>query len=179
MGAPFGWSLVSQDSLSPFVVDSQRALDAILGALPAAYRGDPQSRRARAALEHAKEHSPVLLLLLPREEPPAGSRPAGRQPAEVVRLGDLVLPCGGREVWRGRRKTRLSATESRLLELLLRHPGQVLPRGLIFERVWGWDVATTSNLLNVYIGYLRRKTEAGGEPRLIHTVRGVGYVLRN
>jgi two-component system, OmpR family, response regulator MprA len=63
--------------------------------------------------------------------------------------------------------------------LLLRHPGQVLPRGLIFERVWGWDVATTSNLLNVYIGYLRRKTEAGGEPRLIHTVRGVGYVLRN
>jgi two-component system response regulator MprA len=82
-------------------------------------------------------------------------------------------------VWRGRRKIGLSATEFRLLELLLRHPGQVLPRGLIFERVWGWDVATTSNLLNVYIGYLRRKTEAGGEPRLIHTVRGIGYVLRN
>jgi two-component system, OmpR family, response regulator MprA len=81
-------------------------------------------------------------------------------------------------VWRGRRKIGLSATEFRLLELLLRHPGQVLPRGLIFERVWGWDVATTSNLLNVYIGYLRRKTEAGGEPRLIHTVRGIGYVLR-
>jgi DNA-binding response OmpR family regulator len=179
MGAPFGWSLVTQDSLSPLVVDSRWALDAILGALPAAYRGDPESRRARAALEHAKEHSPVLLLLLPRKETPGGSRPAGRQPAEVVRLGDLVFRSGGREVWRGRRKIGLSATESRLLELLLRHPGQVLPRGLIFERVWGWDVATTSNLLNVYIGYLRRKTEAGGEPRLIHTVRGVGYVLRH
>jgi DNA-binding response OmpR family regulator len=178
MSAPFGWSPMSQDSLSPIVVDSRRALDAILGELPAAYRGDPQSRRARAAFEHAKEHSPVLLLLLPGEEPPGGSGPAGQQ-AEVVGLGDLVLPCGGREAWRGRRKIGLSATEFRLLELLLRHPGQVLPRGLIFERVWGWDVATTSNLLNVYIGYLRRKTEAGGEPRLIHTVRGIGYLLRN
>ena len=179
MSAPFGWSPVSQDSLSPIVVDSRRALDAILGELPAAYRGDPQSRRARAAFEHAKEHSPVLLLLLPHEEPPGGSGPAGRHQAEVVGLGDLVLPCGGREVWRGRRKIGLSATEFRLLELLLRHPGQVLPHGLIFERVWGRDVATTSNLLNVYIGYLRRKTEASGEPRLIHTVRGIGYVLRS
>ena len=86
-------------------------------------------------------------------------------------------------MWRTRRVAWAAedwavATEFRLLELLIRHPGQVLPRGLIFERVWGWDVATTSNLLNVYIGYLRRKTEAGGEPRLIHTVRGIGYVLR-
>jgi two-component system response regulator MprA len=157
------------------VVDSRRALDAILGALPAAYRGDPQSQRARAALEHAKEQSPVLLVLVPREERP----PPTPASAEVVRFDDLVLPCGGREVWRGPRRIGLTRTEFRLLELLLRHPGQVLPRGLIFERIWGWDVASTSNLLNVYIGYLRRKTEASGEPRLIHTVRGIGYVLRN
>jgi two-component system response regulator MprA len=166
---------VTQDSLSPLVVDSQRTLEAILGALPAAYRSDPRSRQAREALEHAREQSSILLLLLPREEP----RPPALAPPEVVRFGDLVLPCGGREVWRGPRKIGLSATEFRLLELLLRHPGQVLTRGLIFERVWGWDLAATSNLLNVYIGYLRRKTEAGGEARLIHTVRGVGYVLRN
>jgi DNA-binding response OmpR family regulator len=168
---------MTQDSFSPLVVDSRLALDAILGALPAAYRGDPQSRRARAAFEHAKEHSPVLLVLLPAEEqrPPA----PGPSPAEMVSFGDLVLPCGGGDVWRGHRKVGLTATELRLLELLLRNPGQVLPRGLIFERVWGWDVAATSNLLNVYVGYLRQKTEAGGEPRPIHTVRGIGYVLRN
>jgi two-component system, OmpR family, response regulator MprA len=174
MCAPFGWCPVTQDSLSPLVVNSHRALDAILDALPAAYRGDPQSLRARAALEHAKEGSPVLLLLLPREE----QRMTAPAVAEAVRFGDLVLPGGEREVFRGARKIGLTATELRLLELLLRHPGQILPRGLIFEHVWGWDVAATSNLLNVYIGYLRRKTEADGEPRLIHTVRGIGYVLR-
>jgi DNA-binding response OmpR family regulator len=181
---------MTQKSLSPVVVDSQRTLEAILRALPAAYRDDPQFRHAREALEHAREHSSVLLLLLPHEAGPPpeqservatdGNRPTPtRGSADVVGFGDLVLRCGRREMSRGPRKTALTATESRLLELFLRHPGQILPRGLIFEHVWGFDVGATSNVLNVYIGYLRRKTEAGGEPRLIHTVRGIGYVLRN
>ena len=72
----------------------------------------------------------------------------------------------------------LTRTEFNLLELFLRNPRQVLTRSLIFERVWGYDFGPTSNSLEVYVGYLRRKTEAGGEPRLIHTVRGVGYALR-
>jgi DNA-binding response OmpR family regulator len=166
------------------VVDSQKELETILGALPAAYRSDPRLRQARAALEHAEARSLVLLVLLPREEehPPSPSPNVatnGSGSPEVVRFGELELACAGGEVRRGLRQIVLTATEFRLLELFLMHPGQVLPRGLIFERVWGWDVAATSNLLNVYIGYLRRKTEAGGEPRLIHTVRGIGYVLRS
>ncbi len=72
----------------------------------------------------------------------------------------------------------LTRTEFLLLELLLRHPRQVLTRSQIFEHVWGYDFGPTSNSLEVYVGYLRRKLEAGGEPRLLHTVRGVGYVLR-
>jgi two-component system response regulator MprA len=72
----------------------------------------------------------------------------------------------------------LSRTEWSLLELFMDHPRQVLTRSQIFERVWGYDLGATSNSLGVYIGYLRRKTEAEGEPRLLHTVRGVGYVLR-
>ena len=75
---------------------------------------------------------------------------------------------------RGERELNLTVMEFRLLEFLLRHPRQVLSRGTIFDRVWGFDLAATSNSLTVYIGYLRRKTEAGGEPRLIHTVRGMG-----
>ena len=71
----------------------------------------------------------------------------------------------------------LTRTEQRLLELLLRNPEQVLPRDMIYERVWGHDISATSNSLDVYVGYLRRKTEEGGEPRLIHTVRGVGFRL--
>jgi two-component system, OmpR family, response regulator MprA len=71
----------------------------------------------------------------------------------------------------------LTRTEQRLLELLLRNPVQVLPRDMIYERVWGHDISATSNSLDVYVGYLRRKTEDGGEPRLIHTVRGVGFML--
>jgi two-component system response regulator MprA len=131
-----------------------------------------------------------VLLLLPREYQQQPGQTDGREtdgsasitvsgPAEVVGFSDLLLRCGRREMQRGDRKVRLTATEFRLLEPFLRHPGQVLPRGLIFEQVWGWDVAATSNVLNVYISYLRRKTEAGGEARLIHTVRGVGYVLRH
>jgi two-component system, OmpR family, response regulator MprA len=81
-------------------------------------------------------------------------------------------------VRRGDRAIELTRTEFLLLELFLLNPRQVLTRSLIFDRVWGFDFGPTSNSLEVYVGYLRRKTEAEGEPRLIHTVRGVGYVLR-
>jgi two-component system response regulator MprA len=97
---------------------------------------------------------------------------------EPLRYGDLVLDPSAHEVWRGDRRVDLSRTEFSLLELFMRHPRQVLTRSQIFEAVWGYDLGATSNTLGVYIGYLRRKTEDGGEPRLVHTVRGVGYVLR-
>jgi two-component system response regulator MprA len=90
---------------------------------------------------------------------------------------DLELDLAGRSARRGDRPLDLTRTEQRLLELLLRNPGQVLPRDMIYERVWGHDISATSNSLDVYVGYLRRKTEEGGEPRLIHTVRGVGFRL--
>jgi two-component system response regulator MprA len=99
--------------------------------------------------------------------------------AEVLRFADLVLDPLAHEVRRGDRVIELSKTEFLLLELFLRHPRQVLTRSTIFENVWGYDFGPTSNALGVYMGYLRRKTEAGGEPRLLHTVRGVGYVLRD
>jgi two-component system response regulator MprA len=97
---------------------------------------------------------------------------------EVLRFADLSLDPGTREVRRDGRRMELTRTEFLLLELLLRNARQVLPRELIFDRVWGYDFGANSNSLEVYIGYLRRKTEASGESRLIHTVRGVGYVLR-
>ncbi|MGH9076289.1 MAG: response regulator transcription factor [Acidimicrobiales bacterium] len=97
---------------------------------------------------------------------------------EVLRFSDLSLEPGTREVRRGPRPMELTRTEFLLLELLLRNARQVLPREMIFDRVWGYDFGANSNSLEVYIGYLRRKTEAEGEARLIHTVRGVGYVLR-
>jgi two-component system, OmpR family, response regulator MprA len=96
----------------------------------------------------------------------------------LLRLADLELDPDTREVRRGGRRIELSRTEFALLQLFLEHPRQVLTRSAIFERVWGYDFGATSNALGVYVGYLRRKTEAGGEPRLLHTVRGVGYVLR-
>ncbi len=101
-------------------------------------------------------------------------------PAEedLLQFSDLSLDVGTREVRRGSRLIELTRTEFLLLELLLRNARQVLTRELIFDRVWGYDFGANSNSLEVYIGYLRRKTEAEGEPRLIHTVRGVGYVLR-
>jgi two-component system response regulator MprA len=99
--------------------------------------------------------------------------------AGVLRFADLELDPGAREVRRGERAIELSRTEFNLLELFLEHPRQVLTRTQIFERVWGYDFGATSNALGVYMGYLRRKTEAGGEPRLLHTVRGVGYILRD
>jgi two-component system response regulator MprA len=97
---------------------------------------------------------------------------------QTLRFADLELDPGTREVTRGGDRIELTRTEFSLLELFLLNPRQVLTRSLIFERVWGYDFGFSSNSLDVYIGYLRRKTEAGGKPRLIHTVRGVGYALR-
>ena len=96
----------------------------------------------------------------------------------VLRFGDLELDPGTREVRRHGAPIELTRTEFSLLELFMRNPRQVLTRSVIFERVWGYDFGYASNSLDVYIGYLRRKTEAGGKPRLIQTVRGVGYALR-
>ena len=96
----------------------------------------------------------------------------------TLAFGDLVLDRSAHQVHRGTRRIELSKTEFSLLELFLEHPRQVLTRSTLFERVWGYDFGATSNALGVYMGYLRRKTEAGGERRLLHTVRGVGYVLR-
>ena len=98
---------------------------------------------------------------------------------ETLRFADLVLDPVAHEVHRGERLVELSKTEFLLLELFMKHPRQVLTRSTIFENVWGYDFGPTSNALGVYIGYLRRKTEEGGEPRLLHTVRGIGYVLRD
>jgi two-component system, OmpR family, response regulator MprA len=97
---------------------------------------------------------------------------------EVLRFADLELDPGTREVRRGGKQIDLTRTEFALLELFLTNPRQVLTRSIIFERVWGYDFGFASNSLDVYIGYLRRKTEIGGKPRLIQTVRGVGYALR-
>jgi two-component system, OmpR family, response regulator MprA len=97
---------------------------------------------------------------------------------ETLRFADLVLDPGTREVTRSGDRIELTRTEFSLLELFMLNPRQVLTRSLIFERVWGYDFGFASNSLDVYIGYLRRKTETGGRPRLIHTVRGVGYALR-
>jgi two-component system, OmpR family, response regulator MprA len=96
----------------------------------------------------------------------------------VLHFADLELDTGTREVRRGGDDVELTRTEFTLLELFMLNPRQVLTRSIIFERVWGYDFGFASNSLDVYIGYLRRKTEAGGKQRLIHTVRGVGYALR-
>ena len=103
----------------------------------------------------------------------------GAAEGEVLRYDDLVLDPVAHEVRRGERVIDLSRTEFALLELFMKHPRQVLTRSTIFENVWGYDFGPTSNALGVYMGYLRRKTEAAGEPRLLHTVRGVGYILRD
>jgi two-component system, OmpR family, response regulator MprA len=97
---------------------------------------------------------------------------------DQLQFADVTLDPATREVYRGERRLQLTRTEFNLLELFLRNPRQVLTRSQIYERVWGYDFGATSNALWVYIGYLRRKLEEGGEPRLLHTVRGVGYALR-
>ena len=108
------------------------------------------------------------------------ARPAAveSQQIEILKFEDLELDPATRDVTRGGRQISLTRTEFALLELLLRTPRKVLSRTTILEDVWGYDFPTSGNALEVYIGYLRRKTEADGEPRLIQTVRGVGYVLR-
>ena len=97
---------------------------------------------------------------------------------DVLRFADLTLDPTTREVKRGGRRIELTQIEFSLLELFLAHPREVMARPMIFSAVWGFDFVGTSNSLDVYVGHLRRKLEAGGEPRIIHTVRGVGYVLR-
>jgi len=103
-----------------------------------------------------------------------------RQPreGEVLRFSDLSLDTATREVRRGNEIIELTAQEFDLLELLMRHPRQVLIRDRIYERVWGYDFGGESNVIEVYVSYLRSKLEASGRPRLIHTVRGVGYVMK-
>jgi two-component system response regulator MprA len=106
-------------------------------------------------------------------------RRSGAAPGEeTLRFADLELDPVAHEVRRGGEPIELTRTEFSLLELFLRNPRQVLTRSVIFERVWGYDFGYASNSLDVYVGYLRRKTEAGGRPRLIQTIRGVGYALR-
>jgi two-component system response regulator MprA len=105
-------------------------------------------------------------------------RRSGADTGEVLRFADLELDPATHEVRRGGEPIELTRTEFSLLELFLRNPRQVLTRSVIFERVWGYDFGYASNSLDVYVGYLRRKTEAGGRPRLIQTIRGVGYALR-
>jgi two-component system response regulator MprA len=97
---------------------------------------------------------------------------------KILRFADLTLDPATRDVRRGERRIDLTRTEFHLLELFMRNPRRVLTREVILEQVWGFNFGPASNSLDVFAGYLRRKTEAGGEPRLIHTVRGVGYVLR-
>jgi two-component system response regulator MprA len=96
----------------------------------------------------------------------------------VLQFADLTLDTGTRQAYRKGRVISLTAKEYDLLELFLRHPRQVLTREMIFDRVWGYDFGGESNVLDVYIRYLRQKLEEEGEERLLHTVRGVGYVLR-
>jgi two-component system response regulator MprA len=187
--------------------DPRQALDVVEHAAPDAVivdvgsRGDRGSELCRRVRE-ASPRTPVLML--GKETSPAGARVEdavdyiakpfvlvellthlrallrrrGRASADIVRFDDLVLDPATREVVRGGRPIELTLTEFSLLELFLTHPREVLPRSLIFTEVWGFDPARTSNSLNVSIGHLRRKIEAGGERRLIHTIRGVGYVLR-
>lgn len=107
------------------------------------------------------------------------SRPASDEPgSEVLSFADLSLDLQTREVTRGGRRISLTRTEFALLQTFLENPRRVLERSWLLNEVWGFDFPTTANSLEVYIGYLRRKTEGEGDPRLIHTVRGIGYVLR-
>jgi two-component system response regulator MprA len=96
----------------------------------------------------------------------------------MITFADITIDGLAHEVYRGERRLELTRTEFSLLEMFMRHPRQVLSRSTIFEHVWGYDFGAASNTLGVYMGYLRRKTESGGESRVLHTVRGVGYIMR-
>ena len=106
-------------------------------------------------------------------------RGAGGGPGPVLRVGDLTLNPATREVRRGARRIELTAREYTLLEYFMRSPGRVLSRPLLAQHVWGLDFDSESNVVDVYVGYLRRRIEAAGERKLLHTVRGVGYVLKD
>jgi two-component system response regulator MprA len=105
-------------------------------------------------------------------------RRAGGGDGHLLVFGDVVMDTAAYEVHRGHRRLKLTKTEFALLRLFLEHPRQVLTRSQVLERIWGYDFGRSSNSLEVYVGYLRRKLEAGGEPRILRTVRGVGYGLR-
>ncbi|WP_460744381.1 response regulator transcription factor [Mariniluteicoccus endophyticus] len=119
-----------------------------------------------------------LRALTRRASHPGDGQPGSATPEELS-FADLTMNPQTREVARGERHISLTRTEFALLQTFLEHPMRVLERSWLLNEVWGFDFPTTANSLEVYIGYLRRKTEAGGEPRLIHTVRGIGYVLRD
>ncbi|MFB7257297.1 response regulator transcription factor [Streptomyces nojiriensis] len=116
--------------------------------------------------------------LLRRSSYAAAAQAPGESHEDALTFGDLRMDLATREVTRGGRPVELTRTEFTLLEMFLAHPRQVLTREQILKTVWGFDFEPSSNSLDVYVMYLRRKTEAGGEPRLVHTVRGVGYALR-
>ncbi|WP_420034784.1 response regulator transcription factor [Streptomyces sp. cg28] len=117
--------------------------------------------------------------LLRRSSYASAADGAGLDDSDALSFADLRMDLSTREVTRGERTVELTRTEFTLLEMFLAHPRQVLTREQILKAVWGFDFEPSSNSLDVYVMYLRRKTEAGGEPRLVHTVRGVGYVLRS
>ena len=117
--------------------------------------------------------------LLRRSSYAAAAAAGALQEDEALTFADLRMDLATREVTRGGRAVELTRTEFTLLEMFMAHPRQVLTREQILKAVWGFDFEPSSNSLDVYVMYLRRKTEAGGEPRLVHTVRGVGYVLRS
>jgi two-component system response regulator MprA len=151
--------LTARDAVSDRVAGLDAGADDYL---PKPFALEELLARLRALLRRAAAESDSLA----SDAPPA------------MRFADLELDPGTRDVRRGERSISLTRTEFALLELFMAHPKQVLTRGRILEDVWGYDFPTSGNALEVYVGYLRRKTEAGGESRLIHTVRGVGYVLR-
>jgi two-component system response regulator MprA len=124
------------------------------------------------ALQELLARVRALLRRTEYNSPPEPAAPA------ALRFADVTLDPATREVFRGERPVHLTRTEFAMLEAFLRNPRIVLTRTVMFENVWGYDFGTASNGLDVYVSYLRRKLEAGGEPRLLHTVRGVGYVLR-
>ena len=118
----------------------------------------------------AIEEVAARLHALLRRRPPV---PAGR-----LEVGDVVLEAGARRAWRGERPLELTGREFALLELFMRRPGEVLSRRTLHEEVWGYTFDPGTNVADVFVGYLRRKLEAGGEPRILHTVRSVGFVLQ-